>query len=745
MVLGLALGATACGPRSEAAERRLEPGTPVFLIVIDTLRADHLGCYGYERDTSPCLDAFAAGATLFENATTQANSTFPSLTSILTGLYLKTHRNYLAVPIEGWMPASEGAQPLSERFAARGYARVAVLSHPVWSRSARPLIARGWSELSQIDPSLSPEERVARTRGSDTNRRAFELLERYGRPGAEPLFFWLHYFEPHTDKWPNVYDANPLTRDLYLASHLAAFGLERHEPTLRSLEPEQRLDWIRAALPEEEANAVALANGRALYDAEIRSCDAALGAFFERLREQGLFDRALIAVLADHGENMEAQGSAEEPQGRGPLAFSHERLFDGVARTPFLLKLPQQTQGQRLGALVQNIDLAPTLIELLGLPAEVAVEGQSLVPLLSGERDSLHDFVYIESTDYVEKAVRGPHLKWIDRGEEEPPLVFDWQEDRDESRDLYNSLPAEQLEPSRRALRDFQPIDSLGVHIEGDGDAFAVELELRLSHSPIERVVGADEGCLLEEGRRFLWSGRVPPQGLDLSLFPRRRNTTMDWRVRTTNASSSEPLQRRVFLGNQPLDRTAAIPRWRPGAGPLPEHPRLSIRDEAEAGRLLVKCWPRGEQHLVLEARYERPDYSRRIFPLLLEGFGELELTRDRAWKTEAFGARPATAVLGRSADAQPVYLLTRVDGAWPLPAQVVVDGRPARADELEFSFPHPLDGRITSALRSAARERPAPGSITIRLETGGGAGRIDSSGLDPALAHQLEVLGYVR
>src|SRR5687767_10596183 len=111
LVLGSVAIWASCGGAPERA-RALPPDTPVLLIVIDTLRADHLSCYGYELDTSPVIDAFAAGATLFENNSTQCNSTFPSITSILTGLYPKTHRNYLAVPLAGTVDAASGASCL---------------------------------------------------------------------------------------------------------------------------------------------------------------------------------------------------------------------------------------------------------------------------------------------------------------------------------------------------------------------------------------------------------------------------------------------------------------------------------------------------------------------------------------------------------------------------------------------------------------------------------------------------------
>jgi hypothetical protein len=323
--------------------------------------------------------------------------------------------------------------------------------------------------------------------------------------------------------------------------------------------------------------------------------------------------------------------------------------------------------------------------------------------------------------------------------------VFDWRTDSGEQHDRFEDLAPAKRSELASAMQGFRPIDSIRIRIEGAQKPFHAEVALELAHSRIDRIVGADASCLKHEGRQFLWTDLVPPEGVDLLLFPRRRNTTMDWRVRSAGLDSAMPLQRGVFLGRHALERTAAIPRWQAGAEPASEPPVISIKNDAQNGRVLLKHWPRNDSGIVLEARYERPDYTKKIFPVFLDGFEPLALSRDRAWTTESRSTSPIIAVLGRTISDEAVYLLPRIDGAWPVPDDVVIDGARARNDELEFTFPHPLDGRITSALMSGWPETAPPGSITIRLETGGGAGRIDTSLLDPALVRQLEALGYVR
>ena len=153
--LGLALVAAvsaACSKRASEPSFPLPADTPVVLVVIDTLRADRLGCYGYELDTSPVLDAFAEEATLFEANSTQLNSTFGSLTSIFTGLYAQSHAMFLPVPTEAALKSAPVGVSLTERLAARGYRRIGVVSHPSFGETdPRATLMRGWDAFSVID------------------------------------------------------------------------------------------------------------------------------------------------------------------------------------------------------------------------------------------------------------------------------------------------------------------------------------------------------------------------------------------------------------------------------------------------------------------------------------------------------------------------------------------------------------------------------------------------------------------
>ena len=137
------LGLGAC--REDSDPERLPDGTPIVLVIVDTLSASHLATYGYPHETAPNFTAFAEQATLFENHTTQCNSTFPSIASVMTGLYPKTHKNLLPVPTAGTYQKARPGASLAERLRAAGYHTLAVASHPSWEAEPRDDEVRsGW-------------------------------------------------------------------------------------------------------------------------------------------------------------------------------------------------------------------------------------------------------------------------------------------------------------------------------------------------------------------------------------------------------------------------------------------------------------------------------------------------------------------------------------------------------------------------------------------------------------------------
>ena len=726
---------------------RLPADTPVIMVVVDTLRADRLSCYGCEFPTSPEVDALAAQSTLFTANATQANATFPALTSILTGLYPRTHRNFFPVPIEGTAVGGQAGACLAERFGKRGYSTMAVTSHPNFAEADRDAaMFRGWDRLSHISGAVPIAERPLLAHAQHTNARLFPLLDDYAtRDASRPLFLWAHYFDPHVDIYPLVYNAPVETRDLYLAEHLEREGVPTYFEPLSALEPAQRPDWIQEHVPAAQRRNVSLANGRALYDAEITSCDRGLGQLFARLKELDLFERALIIFLADHGENMgRAKTGGRGDDGRSDLAFTHKHLYEGVSHTPFLLKLPGQREAVTCDALTQNIDVVPTLMELFDLAAQPEVEGTSLVPLLMDPEDAVHEVVFTESADAEEKSVKDLRHKYIESDASE---LYDLAVDPGEFENRVEGAPVAVLDPLRSALTDFRPVDSLRIKLTAGPQPVALELRLEFLTGELRSAAGTPEPVISADRRVLKWSVPATAAGADLLIFPDQRKRAMSWRVALDGAA---PEAGRVWLGKVPVEETCARPIYHRGGVELAEGgelPRLRLRWDTTIGALGLEMRPSGEQLMEVELRLRRPSYGERFKLLLGEGFGPLERTGSLSHVLRARGAVPAIALLDLG-EATPIELwwLYRFDGRWPHPREVVVDGAWASTEALSFAFPHPIDHRLAGALVTGLKEdRVPPGSLVIRWESGGGGAEIDTSGLDPDLEAQLRAIGYLR
>lgn len=322
-------------PRATPRQPRA-PGRPdLFLIVIDTLRADALSCYGAARATSPQLDAFAADALLFERAYAPASWTLPSMASLLTGLPPDVHGT-TTVP---WL--SDRHETFAERCAAAGFTTGAFVANSLLSRDSN--FQQGfesWQELS-----WGNAKKVA--------RRVLEWVDRHP---DERLFGWVHLVDPHAPYSAPLPDAqrfesaadNPF-RELGSDALLARFtGAPLHEQVEQGLTPEL---------------AAAAARGRDLYDDEVRWCDAAVGALLDGLRARGRLDEAVVVVTADHGE--------EFLEHRG--IFHGDHLYDESVRVPLIVRAPTLAPG-RAAEPFGTVDVAALMAELCE-QAERAAQG----------------------------------------------------------------------------------------------------------------------------------------------------------------------------------------------------------------------------------------------------------------------------------------------------------------------------------------------------------------------------------
>jgi arylsulfatase A-like enzyme len=309
----------------------------VVLVSLDTLRADHMGLYGYERDTTPYLDRLARECLTFERALAPASWTLISHMTMLTGLYPNQH----GVVAKDQALASE-TMLLAERLRASGYQTIG-LYFEGWIH-ARHGFARGFEVFR------------AHRDAEEAGEHLEEALAQLDR--ERPFFLFLHLFDIHSGrlgKEPGpIYDCRPPYDALFVADAAARL------PAV----PEKRL-WRTPGLLDENA----LAGLVALYDGGIRYVDDKLSSWIEAWRAAGWLDEALLVVTADHGE---ALGQ------RGPIN-DHGGGYQEGLRVPLLVRHPRGLRaGERVQDPVHLVDVVPTALEFAGLARDDRLPGRSL-------------------------------------------------------------------------------------------------------------------------------------------------------------------------------------------------------------------------------------------------------------------------------------------------------------------------------------------------------------------------------
>lgn len=354
-----------------------EPWRPpdIILISIDTLRADHLPTYGYERPTAPRIDALAAQSMVFERAYSVAPHTLPAHTSLFTGLHPGRH---------GVLDRGDTLAPdvptLAELLGAQGYQTAAFTNCYFLMPEFRT--DRGFTVHDYAHDIESPRTAAA------TNDAILSWIDQLG---SEPYFLFAHYFDVHSDWDVLPYEAPEPYRTRFAGAPPAGFRTGEGRSTATRWLAEQNRRGLD--LRDDE-----LAYLRGLYDAGIAYTDAQVGALLDGLAARGRLDRAIVIVTADHGEEFGEHGR-----------LLHTQVYDELLRVPLLISLPEMrgatTSGcrprtpslaapaGRSSALVQHVDVLPTLADCLDVPPPPAVQGRSFLAVLgwgAGSREAVY-------------------------------------------------------------------------------------------------------------------------------------------------------------------------------------------------------------------------------------------------------------------------------------------------------------------------------------------------------------------
>jgi len=395
----------------------------IILISIDTLSAQHLSCHGYHRSTSPFLDSLAAKGVHFTQMIAPSVPTTPAYTSIFTGTTGYTNRI-----------VTHGQQNimLDERFQffpnvlrdQGGYATAMVSNLP----HIKPWFADAADEVVEA----KGDRLIQNITGDTISDRGLSWIDGH-RDG--PFFLFLHYWDPHTPYDP----PDHMKRLYYEDDEKDPANTSLHEHRTQVTYPMFYKFWYEQYLQGvTDADYIT-----ALYDAEITFVDGKMRDLLHELDQRGLRDNTAVIITSDHGESMTDH----------QIYWDHPAAYEDQIHVPLIMTGPGDLlSAKRIDALVQHVDLAPTILELAGmnpLGTEIGeqLEGRSLLPLLRGEKQELWDYVYLtECMCSARMGIRSTEwklLKTIDPGcYDRPGLeLYRIAADPGERQDVYREHP----------------------------------------------------------------------------------------------------------------------------------------------------------------------------------------------------------------------------------------------------------------------------------------------------------------
>jgi len=387
------------GPGAKTSTASSKPN--VLLISLDTTRTDHVSAFGYRRPTTPRLAALLPTSTRFDATYAPMATTLPSHSSLFTSLHPRSHG-----VLKNGQTLAEGAETLAGALAGAGWRTAGVASSYVLHRKFGPaqgfedwddefgdkpckMLGKNW-EGRDLDESFC-------RRGSDTRDHAIAWLEKNGYLGAdrrpaEPFFLFVHFFDAHNPYVPPEEDAK--------------------------------------LFPPEGSSPSDLDREIAAYDGEIHYADARMGEILDRLSSAGLLDDTLVVVVGDHGEGLMQHGWMNHGM----------MIYDEAVRVPLLVRWPGHVRGGRsIAAPVSLVDLAPTLLDLLGVEGALPRrQGRSLAPALTGgaELDPLQP-VFLQRRLYEVESLRGVPVRGAKLAVRVGPLKY-LEAQAEGTRELYD-------------------------------------------------------------------------------------------------------------------------------------------------------------------------------------------------------------------------------------------------------------------------------------------------------------------
>ncbi len=354
----------------------------IVLIAIDSLRADHMSCYGYQRLTTPYMDRFASEGTLFERNFSPHIPTTSAYSSMLTGQDVFTTQ---VVALRHQGPLRAEVPTLPEILRENGYSSTCVGfgGNPASRGFDKYIEFPGWGSWNE---GRSPK-------AENLNRVALPELDRLVADG-KPFLLFLRHMDPHAPYLPPA----PYERMFYHG--------DESDPNNRSMDPVMEFkpfrDFFASWMPPGISDKDYVV---AQYDGAIAYMDAAIQSIFTALEAHGIVDETIVVVNADHGETLYEH----------ECWFDHHGMYDNTLHVPLILRYPGKVPaGKRVSGFTHHKDLVPTLLDLAGIEHDGSFDGESVLPMISGDVASHAPSFYITECTWMRKhGWRTPEWKLI--------------------------------------------------------------------------------------------------------------------------------------------------------------------------------------------------------------------------------------------------------------------------------------------------------------------------------------------
>lgn len=457
-LFGLVGGCDHGAPASETTRGGAQPN--VIFILVDTLRADRLGCYGRADGLSPLMDEWAAEGVLFERATAESSWTLPSVASFFCGFYPTVHK---VTSYEDALQKSRVAgevryfgdefTTLAEVLQASGYETAGFSANPFVTRKFG--FAQGFEHF---DSSFADNS----TQGGVVNAAALKWLAT--RDVSKPFFMYLHYMDIHDPYKASAQFVEPLVDAV------------EAKPDKRTLTERERKRHVRYFTKSAVAYKDVPKHTRlfqyadywqARYDSGVPQINVYLNELRAKLVELGLWDNALLVMTADHGESL-----GEHLIWAHGLSAHQDQLH-----VPLILRWPGRLpEGKRIGSTVRLFDVMPTLLELLEIDAPERIQARSLCGLIRGDASSV-PFAFAEAVKEHpgEKALIVAQWKLLAYTSEDRYELYDLDADPTERNDLANQQPQRVEELKKLLSRQITENEALGRGVDAKSAAISEE------------------------------------------------------------------------------------------------------------------------------------------------------------------------------------------------------------------------------------------------------------------------------